>query len=182
MLNKLNKKGFTLIELLVVVLIIGILAAIAIPKYQLAVEKTRATERLAIATTIYAAQQRYKLGTGSWADNMEDLDVTVPSTNQSKKNLTILINNARNEVEVKHVVTSGTAPYYRIFIQMEDFGYIPFPKGSITCAVQSQGGNDLARKVCDNLCGPTAYYETVAGEQRCLINYANNRSKGLSEE
>ncbi len=59
------KKAFTLIELLVVVLIIGILAAIALPQYRAAVEKARASEALINLKHATESWSLYLLANGS---------------------------------------------------------------------------------------------------------------------
>ncbi len=73
------KQGFTLIELLVVVLIIGILAAVAVPQYQKAVEKSRMTEGILAVETIAKAQEVYRLATGEYATDLNELDVVYSS-------------------------------------------------------------------------------------------------------
>jgi len=72
------KTGFTLIELLVVVLIIGILAAIAVPQYQKAVERSRTAEALQVLGDWANAQSIYHMQHNAFAYNINEGDITLP--------------------------------------------------------------------------------------------------------
>ncbi len=62
--QKNTRRGFTLIESLVVVLIIGILAAVAVPQYQKAVEKSKVAQALTFLNAIYKGHQLCVLQNG----------------------------------------------------------------------------------------------------------------------
>ncbi len=90
-----NKRGFTLIEVLVVVLIIGILAAVALPQYQKAVEKSKAAQGLSLLKSIAQAEESFYLIHGYYSYNIHNLDLDLSWSKQENwaTNMTFSISN-----------------------------------------------------------------------------------------
>ncbi len=80
-----NQKGFTLIELIMVTIILGILAAVAIPRYASTVDKAEAAAEDAVISSIkagletYAVEQLMDNGRRSWPTNPFDALETKPA-------------------------------------------------------------------------------------------------------
>ena len=74
----LNKKGFTLIEILVVVVIVGILAAVVIPRVTTSAATAKENTCDADIVNINTAIELYYFNGGSWAS--QDLSEMVPTT------------------------------------------------------------------------------------------------------
>jgi len=81
MTSLLTKKrgGFTLVELAVVVVIIGVLAAFAVPRFRSSVERSKAAEAFNYLSAVQAAQERYHARQSTYAEDIADLDIKLSS-------------------------------------------------------------------------------------------------------
>ena len=80
-----NKKGFTLLELLVVVLIIGILAAVALPQYRRVALRARLHTGIPLIESLYEAEQSYYIINEAYASDVDMLDVAIPHNDECEK-------------------------------------------------------------------------------------------------
>ena len=74
-----NRRGFTLIELLIVVVIIGVLAAIAVPKFQNTKGKANAASLRADLRNLMTAQEAYFYDNSAYTTNINALNIRVTS-------------------------------------------------------------------------------------------------------
>jgi len=154
--NKKGNKGFTLIELLVVVIIIGVLAAVALPNLLAQVGKARETEAKTGVGTINRAQQTYHFEKQAFADATDVgtasnplgtvivsdyFDFVVAATDADNATVTAIdADAANNGVRNYGGAISYTAGAYDTAVcQSDDVGGTPTPTASAGAAACTDG-------------------------------------------
>lgn len=74
-----ERAGFTLIELMVVLIVVGILSAMALPRYSATLERSRQSEAISILGSMRGAQLRHAAeNSGAYTSSLTALDIDLP--------------------------------------------------------------------------------------------------------
>ena len=158
---KINNKAFTLVELLVVVLIIGILAAIAVPQYRLAVEKARIAQVIPAIKSIGQAEEAYYLANNKYTDNIKELDINIVVP--KGWSMTLWAKDGYNKVEFQRK-TNGN--HYIALIHYYPNSTEGVHMGQIYC--YAQAGDPFGIKLCKNTGNKIGYIDSD-GNIRIII-------------
>ena len=155
-----TKKGFTLIELLVVVLIIGILAAIAVPQYQKAVLKSQFVRAKQSVSDIRKAYELYYLQTGEYTNDFGKFDF---ANNLSSNGDYIC--NFYQDYEIRCNTNNDKLSYIIKYIN-RDINNI-----SEICRSKTTDTSDIYNKICQEETGKTASQAECSSTTYCNYKY-----------
>lgn len=165
--KKLNSTGgFTLIELLVVVLIIGILASVALPKYEAAVMRSRYATLKANVKALMEAEEIYHMANGEYTNDLEALsvDLTGCTLSANKSTCTYPWGNCGVDLGPKRVHCEDTKNLqngYALYWERPDLG-------TEVCWSFSSTNSDKYGKLCQKE-GGTFVVKTSCTHNPCNV-------------